>query len=155
MWVVGSCFKQILTDFPGVWGPGDDAERLREAHETFKSWTHRHRIPILYCRLQLWHILGVRILLCTCLSNYLDRHIVLNLYFALFSLNHSPKPQIDARYRNTQPRFTTASLKSPDGPYPELRAKAYNAAQSATNIVTILLSWVLRLGDLRFRKSRI
>ena len=31
--------------------------------------------------------------------------------------------------RNTQPRFTTASLKSPDGPYPELRAKAYNACE--------------------------
>ena len=47
LWVVGSCFKQILADFPGVWGTGDDSERLREAHETFKSWTHRHRVPTL------------------------------------------------------------------------------------------------------------
>lgn len=39
----------------------------------------------------------------------------------------SPIPIIT---RNTQPRFTTASLKSPDGPFPELRAKAYNAAYS-------------------------
>ena len=31
--------------------------------------------------------------------------------------------------RHTQPRFTTASLRSPDGPFPELRAKAYNASE--------------------------
>ena len=55
LWVVGSCFKLILTDFPGVWGPGGDSERLREAHETFKRWTRRHKVPTLSRRLQLWH----------------------------------------------------------------------------------------------------
>ncbi|CAE7463652.1 unnamed protein product [Symbiodinium sp. CCMP2592] len=75
LWVVGSCFKLLLTDFPGVFGEGDDSQRLRRAHEAFKLWCHERKIP------------------------------------------------------NTQPRFTTASLKSPDGPFPELRAKAYNATR--------------------------
>ena len=50
LWVVGSCFKLVLLDFPGVWGPGDDTERLRQAHACFKQWAHDHKVPPL-CRI--------------------------------------------------------------------------------------------------------
>ena len=48
LWVVGSCFKLLLTDFPGVFGEGDDSQRLRKAHEAFKLWCHHRKILTLF-----------------------------------------------------------------------------------------------------------
>ena len=47
LWLVGSCFKLLLEDFPAVFGEGNHAERLRFAWNTFKAWCSERRIPCL------------------------------------------------------------------------------------------------------------
>ena len=38
LWVCGNTLKQLLLDFPGVFGQGTDAQRLKRAYTEYKEW---------------------------------------------------------------------------------------------------------------------
>ena len=38
LWVCGNSLKQLLLDFPGVFGQGTDAQRLKRAYAEYKEW---------------------------------------------------------------------------------------------------------------------